>query len=162
MQYFPPKRYYLSRTAQVVVTQKINTDIFTVLRTRNLIRRKKVNSPAIRREGTWGERIYSSYSFTSSALEGGWVISVTPWPRFTPGERIPRYPLYRRLGGPYSRSEIEVRGQILCFCRGSNLNVVHSVARHYTDWDTPATVNGQCPTKFVLRMKHHHRSLENY
>jgi hypothetical protein len=34
----------------------------------------------------------------------GWVVSVTPRPRFTPGERTPRYPLYRRLGGPQSWS----------------------------------------------------------
>jgi hypothetical protein len=34
----------------------------------------------------------------------GWVVSVTPRPRFTPGERTPRYPLDRRLGRPQSRS----------------------------------------------------------
>jgi hypothetical protein len=34
----------------------------------------------------------------------GWVVSVTPWPRFSPGEGTPRYQLYRRLGGPQSRS----------------------------------------------------------
>jgi hypothetical protein len=34
----------------------------------------------------------------------GLVVSVTLLPRFTPGERTPRYPLYRRLGGPQSRS----------------------------------------------------------
>jgi hypothetical protein len=44
------------------------------------------------------ERRYSSYSFTTSALDGG-VVSVTTRPRF-----YPRYPLYRRLGGPQSRS----------------------------------------------------------
>jgi hypothetical protein len=34
----------------------------------------------------------------------------------------------------------EVRGKILCFCRGSNLHrpVVQPVARHYIDWATPA------------------------
>jgi hypothetical protein len=35
-----------------------------------------------------GERRYSSYSFLTSALDGG-VVSVTPRPRFTPGERTP-------------------------------------------------------------------------
>jgi hypothetical protein len=34
----------------------------------------------------------------------GWVVSVTPRPRFARG-KDPRYPLYRRLGGPLSRSE---------------------------------------------------------
>jgi hypothetical protein len=32
------------------------------------------------------------------------VVSITPRPRFTPGGKSPRYPLYRRLGGPQSRS----------------------------------------------------------
>jgi hypothetical protein len=34
-----------------------------------------------------GERRYSSYSFLTSALDGGEWVSVTPRPRFTPGER---------------------------------------------------------------------------
>jgi hypothetical protein len=34
----------------------------------------------------------------------GWVVSAPPLPCFTPGERTPRYPLDRRLGGPQSRS----------------------------------------------------------
>jgi hypothetical protein len=34
----------------------------------------------------------------------GRVVSVTPRPRFAPGKGPPRYPLYRRLGGPQSRS----------------------------------------------------------
>jgi hypothetical protein len=33
----------------------------------------------------------------------GWVVSVTPWPRFAPGKGS-RYPLYRRLGWPQSWS----------------------------------------------------------
>jgi hypothetical protein len=49
-----------------------------------------------------GERRYSSYSFTTSA-EVGWVVSVTPGRTLPPGN-VPRYPLYRRLGGPQSRS----------------------------------------------------------
>jgi hypothetical protein len=35
----------------------------------------------------------------------GWVVSITPRPRCTPGGQDPRYPLERRLGGPQSRSE---------------------------------------------------------
>jgi hypothetical protein len=61
----------------------------------------KKSCPATRHEGAWGERKYSSYSFLTSAR--GWVVSVTLRPRFTPGERTPRYPLDRRLGGPQSR-----------------------------------------------------------
>jgi hypothetical protein len=33
-----------------------------------------------------------------------WVVSVTPLPRFYSRGKDPRYPLYRRLGGPQSRS----------------------------------------------------------
>jgi hypothetical protein len=82
-----------------------------------------------------GERMYSSYSFTTSALDRGeWSASrprraIAPW-------KDPRYPLYRRLCGPQSRSGH--RGKISCLCRGSNVDrpVVQSVARHYTAWVT--------------------------
>jgi hypothetical protein len=51
-----------------------------------------------------GERKYSSYSFLTSALDGGeW--SVTPRPLFTPGKvKNPRYLLDRKLGRPQSWS----------------------------------------------------------
>jgi hypothetical protein len=52
-----------------------------------------------------GERRHSSYSFSTSALDAGWVVSITPRPRFYPRGKDPRYPLDRRLGGPQSRSE---------------------------------------------------------
>jgi hypothetical protein len=35
----------------------------------------------------------------------GWVVSLTPRPRFNTRLKDPRYPLYRELGGPQSRSE---------------------------------------------------------
>jgi hypothetical protein len=42
-----------------------------------------------RHTGDKGEQSYSSYSFSTSALDGGWVVSATPRPRFIPGERFP-------------------------------------------------------------------------
>jgi hypothetical protein len=38
--------------------------------------------------------------------------------------------------------DTEVRGKILCLCRGSNLDspVVQPVARHYTDWASRLTI----------------------
>jgi hypothetical protein len=50
-----------------------------------------------------GERNYSSYSFLTSELDGD------EWSASLPGRALPRgkdpqYPLYRRLGGPQSRS----------------------------------------------------------
>jgi hypothetical protein len=61
------------------------------------------SSPSTRHEGAWGERMYSSYSFTTSALDGvsgQHHASATLYPR----GKGPRYPLDRRLGGPQSRS----------------------------------------------------------
>jgi hypothetical protein len=40
-----------------------------------------------------GERRYSSYSSMNSALDGEWVVSVTPRPRFAPGESPPPLPV---------------------------------------------------------------------
>jgi hypothetical protein len=84
-----------------------------------------------------GERRYSSYSFSTSALDRG------EWSASRPGRALPRgkdpqYPLDRRLGGPQSRSGH--RGKILCPRRGSNPDrpVVQPVVRHYTAWATPA------------------------
>jgi hypothetical protein len=51
----------------------------------------------------FGERRYSSYSFTTSALDGGEWSASRPG-RVLPQGKGPRYPLYRRLGGPQSRS----------------------------------------------------------
>jgi hypothetical protein len=70
----------------------------------------------------------------------GWVVSVTPRPRFTPGEKIPGTHCTGSWVGPRAGPDSEVRGRILCLCRKSNLDrpVVQSVARHYTDWATPA------------------------
>jgi hypothetical protein len=53
----------------------------------------------------------------------GRLASVTPQARFTPGERTPRCPLDRRLGGPQSWSgHKSLREKILCLCRGPNLS----------------------------------------
>jgi hypothetical protein len=63
-------------------------------------------------EAFGGERKYSSYSFTTSALDGvEW--SASPRPRFSPGERTPRY----HCTGDSVRStaglDREARGKIL-------------------------------------------------
>jgi hypothetical protein len=65
---------------------------------------QKQSSPATRHGGAWGERRYSSYLLMTSALDGG------EWSASRPGRALsrgkdPRYLLYRRLGGPQSRSE---------------------------------------------------------
>jgi hypothetical protein len=51
----------------------------------------------------WGKRRYSSYSFSTSALDRcEWSASRTG--RVLPRRKNPRYALYRRLGGPQNRS----------------------------------------------------------
>jgi hypothetical protein len=69
-----------------------------------------------------------------------WVVSVTPRPSFTPGERRP---VTLRIGGWVGLTaglDTEARGKILCLCWGSNPDraVVQSVVRYYTDWAIPA------------------------
>jgi hypothetical protein len=66
----------------------------------------------------------------TSALEG------RKWLAVRPGRIYPwagtRCPLYRRLGGPHSRLDAEVRGKILCLRRWSNLG--RSVRRQTLHW----------------------------
>jgi hypothetical protein len=79
-------------------------------------------------------KMYSSYSFTTSALDGA------------SGQRHARAVLYRRRKdpgthytggwvGPRTGLDTKVRGKLSCLCRGSNLArpVVQYVPRHYTD-----------------------------
>jgi hypothetical protein len=81
--------------------------------------------------------MYSSYSFTTSELDG------------VSGQRHSSAALYPQrkdphwTGGwvdPIAVLDTEVRGKISCLCRGSNFDrpVVQSVARHHTYWATPA------------------------
>jgi hypothetical protein len=55
-----------------------------------------------------------------------------------PPGRSPRYPLYRRLGGPQSRSGRFREVKILYPSRGSNSDpsVVQTVAKRYNDYAT--------------------------
>jgi hypothetical protein len=107
-----------------------------------------------------GERRYSSYSFTTSALDGGewsasrpgralpsdvrWKIFHRTFSRtenfpphitsFTPGERTPGTHWRGGWVDPRAGLHTEARGKILCPCRGSNPDrpVVQPVVRHYT------------------------------
>jgi hypothetical protein len=74
----------------------------------------------------------------------GWVVSVTPRPRFTPGTDCTG-----GWVGPKPGLDTEARGKILCPCRGSNPDrpVVQSVVRHYTDWATPALYKTYMPVQ---------------
>jgi hypothetical protein len=81
-----------------------------------------------------GVRRYSSYSFTMSALDRGeW--SASRRGRVLTGERTPGSYCTGGWVGLRAGLDTEVRGKILCPCRGSNPNhtVVQSVVKHYTD-----------------------------
>jgi hypothetical protein len=70
----------------------------------------------------------------------GWVVSVTPRPRYSPGEWTPGAHCTGGWVGPRAGLDPEARGKILCPRQGSNPDrpVVQPVVRHYTDWATPA------------------------
>jgi hypothetical protein len=86
-----------------------------------------------------GERMYSSYLFTTPALDGGEWSASRPGRALPPGKGPP-VPIIQGAGWAPEPVWTEFRGKIYCLCRGSNLDrtVVQSVARHYTDWATPA------------------------
>jgi hypothetical protein len=96
-----------------------------ILTIKNEQKRKSVQ---LRHAGTKGERRYSSYSFSTSALDmGEWSAPRPGWD--LPLGKDPRYPLDRRLAGPQSWS-----GH-----RGKRQNPLHlwriePWSRHYTDW----------------------------
>jgi hypothetical protein len=87
-------------------------------------------------------RMYSSYLFMTSALDGG------EWSASRPGRTIPLEkgtPGTHCTGGwvgPRAGLDTQARGDILCLCRGSNPDrpVFQPAATHYTDWATPAHV----------------------
>jgi hypothetical protein len=95
--------------------------------------KKAKSCPTTRHGGACGDRKHSSYSFPTLDGEGA---SIMPWPRFSPGKRTP-VPTVREPGWvpePVWTQRLEEKSSRLC--RGSNLDrqVVHPVARYYTEW----------------------------
>jgi hypothetical protein len=100
----------------------------------------KKSSPVTRHGGAWGKRRYSSYSFTTSALDGGEWSASHPG-RALPLEKGPPVPIVQEAGwAPEPVWTQRLQKKILCPCRGSNPDrpVVQPVVRHYTAWATPA------------------------
>jgi hypothetical protein len=62
----------------------------------------------------------------------GWVVSVTPWPRFTPGERTPGTHRIGSWVGPRISLDAEARGKSSAPAP-DRTPVVQSVVRHYTN-----------------------------
>jgi hypothetical protein len=70
-----------------------------------------------------------------------WVVSVTPRPRFSHGERTCGTNCTGGWVGPRAGLDTEAKGKFCWFCWGSifDRQVVQSVARHYTDWHSRLT-----------------------
>jgi hypothetical protein len=66
----------------------------------------------------------------------GWVVTVTPRPRFAPGKGPPGIHCTGGWVGPRAGLDTEVWGKIFCPRRRSNpdRSVVQPVVRHYTAW----------------------------
>jgi hypothetical protein len=73
-------------------------------------------------------------------IRWGWVVSVTPQPYFTLGERTPGTNWIGGWVGLRAGLDTEARGKILFLFRRWNPGrpVIQSLVRHYADWATPA------------------------
>jgi hypothetical protein len=95
--------------------------------------------------------MYSSYSFTTSALDGREWSASRPGRALPPGKG-PLVPIGQEAGWAPEPVWTQVRREISCLCRGLNLDspVVQSVVRLYTEWATPA------PYIIYTDTNHHH------
>jgi hypothetical protein len=129
--YFKYKMPYFEVTVTVFNYTKIACTI-----TDTAHRNKPIKSCVTTRyEGAWGETKYSSYSFSTSALDGG------EWSASRPGRALsprkgPPIPIVQEAGWA-SESVWTQRLEEKSFhpCRGSNFDrlVVQPVARYYTE-----------------------------
>jgi hypothetical protein len=78
--------------------------------------------------------MYISYSFTTSALDGGEWLASRPGCALAP-VKGPPVPTGQEAGWSPEPVWTDVRGKTLCLCRRSNLDrlVVQSIFRHYTN-----------------------------
>jgi hypothetical protein len=127
-----------TKTKQHTRDMKVKTAVLRADITSVLKKVKQSRYTPWRRLG--GERRYSSYSFWTSALDGGEWSASRPGRAFTPGESTPGTHSTGGWVGLRAGLDTEVRGKILCPRRGSNPDrpVFQPVVRHYTDWATPA------------------------
>jgi hypothetical protein len=129
-------------------SQRVRQEIRTLTRRRSimrvsrwyvrLIRRYCKSSPATLHEGAWGERRYSSYPFTTSALDGGEWSASRPGRTLPPGKGPPVPIVQEAEWAPEPVWTQRLEEKSFRLCRESNLDrlVVYPVARHRTDWAT--------------------------
>jgi hypothetical protein len=106
-------------------------------------------------EALGGERRYSSYSFTTSALDRGEWSASRPGRALPPGKGPP-VPIVQEAGwAPEPVWTQEATGKILCPCRGSNpaRPVLQPVVRHCTDWANPELLNREEWRKLLKEAK---------
>jgi hypothetical protein len=96
---------------------------------------RRKSSPTRRHEGAWGERRYSSYSFSTSALDGGEWSASRPGRALAPGKGHPVSIVQEAGWAPEPVWTQRLEEKSFRLCRGSNLDrlVVQLVARHYTE-----------------------------
>jgi hypothetical protein len=88
-------------------------------------------------EAHGGERRYSSYSYLTSALDGGEWSESRPGRALLPGKGPP-VPIVQETGWapePVWTQRLEEKSSVSV---GDRIPVVQSVVSHYTDWATPA------------------------
>jgi hypothetical protein len=96
-----------------------------------------LSCPTTRHGGALGERRYSSYSFLTSALDGG-VWSVSRSHHALPQEKGPPVPIGQEAGwGPELGWMQGLEEKSSAFVRDRTL-VVQSIVSHYTAWAAPA------------------------
>jgi hypothetical protein len=92
---------------------------------------------ATRHEGTWGERRYSSYSFLTSALDGGEWSASRPGRALPPGKEPP-VPILQEAwwaSEPVWSQGLEEKSSAPV---GDRTAIIQPVVRHYTDRATAA------------------------
>jgi hypothetical protein len=131
---------YFNETTQIYVPEGCHTRCLENLKS-DTVQVMLLCYPTTRHGDAMGERMHSSYSFTTSALDGGEWSASRPGRALAPGKGPP-VPIVHEAGWasePVWTQRLEEKSFRLC--RGSNLDrrVVQSVVRHYTDWATRLT-----------------------
>jgi hypothetical protein len=89
--------------------------------------KKRQSDPTTCHGGAWGERMYSSYSFLTSALDGG------EWSASRPGRALPTVPIVQEAEWapePVWTQGLEEKSSASV---GDRTPVIQSAVRHYTD-----------------------------
>jgi hypothetical protein len=90
--------------------------------------------PTTRHEGAWAERRQSSYSVSTSALDGGEWSASCPGLALAPGKGPPVSIVQEAGWAPEPVWTQRLEEESFRLCRGSNLDRPVCIVRHDTDW----------------------------